>query len=1081
MSLKSNTAQIKKLELKIQNLLDVKPRSKTEDRQLNDSYRAILRICQDMFDGKLINESHLTNNKKKHLTSLARDAILHLGGESDPRSLSLKDYNHNKYGPYLGISDEGSAANIIREAALKSPKVKAIGDTTPLIVGLAHDAERLGAIGEVPVGPDEYANIRAECIGRILTSTNVGTRLNLRHYKRYPVVTVLGGPRKKALSTAKDELKQKFEPFFNTPDKNPRPLAVYIEFYRKSRRSFDDRVAILRELVEFASNCGTIDQAVHRFGFQMRIGFGAKGCRAALLAINLASAAGFTEVAIDGVVSKEADEKVSLPGLLNYLKSKYVDQILDRARVKGIKVYSKNIVDPDTVARNVWGTLNSARQMGLELGKYGTFPLTLEECHEVTKRVQHWFSNWTAAPVFFVDQGAISYDKTYIDGNVIAGIKEWLKIISQNNVPVVLIDTLDKSKGWRLFRSKGIPKGLLKSDEIKEIDQIASKLGVKVLWAGGISLAQAFEFGKMGVFGIYITSAVTSKGPVLGEYERDPLLASLKEPSIEGVFRAKLLLEAGFIASRLHDFSQAKDIEGKAKKLIKALDLNKDVNQLEKVLFNTLVDAWETYLNQKLSKSLYLSGIQCLKNLYLNVFQPADMPDTTVLQQDIFKQGIEVGKIATQRYTDGIRIEQMDHHEAIMDTRKATKDPNVNAIFEAAFEYNGVKIRVDILERKASDQWNLIEVKSSTGTEDINIQDVALQIYVLEGTGLSLADAGILYLNKNYTLGASGLDPQSLFKYSSYLAEAHNLRDKVKKNIDTFRKVIKSENEPVIHPGLHCRKPYDCQFQAICIEPPGSYSISNLPGGTRLLEQLAPMGITDVRNIPSDVNLNTLQKRACRAMIQNKEYVGPQLRRLLEDVAYPIHFIDFETLPAVIPRFTGTRVYQHIPFQWSNHIMGSDGRVVHKEFLHCDDSNPRVPFIEKLLETVRDVGTIFVYHNFEKLRLRELAKDFPIYKQKIDTVINRLTDLLVIIKNNYYHPQFGGSFSIKAVLPTVTDLSYDDLVIRSGAEAYIAYQRMINLDKTDNDRKKIKDDLLRYCRRDSEAMLEVRKQLLERC
>ena len=108
--------------------------------------------------------------------------------------MSLKDYDHNKYGPYLGISDEGSAAHVIRDAALASPKMRAIGAGGPLVVGVAHDAERLGAIGEVPVGPHEYANIQLQCVGRILTSTNVGTRLNLRHYKRNPVVIVQKGP-----------------------------------------------------------------------------------------------------------------------------------------------------------------------------------------------------------------------------------------------------------------------------------------------------------------------------------------------------------------------------------------------------------------------------------------------------------------------------------------------------------------------------------------------------------------------------------------------------------------------------------------------------------------------------------------------------------------------------------------------------------------------------------------------------------------------------------------------------------------------------------------------------------------------
>lgn len=597
----STMTQLKKLESSIRTLLKTTSRTRSNDRQLSDCYRAVLRMHQDAFDSHLPKKCQPTNAQGKRLVSLARDAILYLGGESDPISVSLKDYDHNRYGPYLGISDEGSAAHIIHKAALESPKMQALGPAVPIVVGVAHDAERLGAIGEVPVGPEEYANIRLECVGRILTSTNVGTQLNLRYYKRYPMVIIQKGSAKQALRIAKHDLEKKFAPFLHTPDGKPRPLTVFIEFDRESRRTFNDRVSMLQKLAGFAANGKIADPKVHQLGFQVRIGFGYKGCKAALLAINLASAAGFSEVIIDGVKRKEADEKVSLPGLLNYLTFRMVDPILRRAREKGIRVHPKNSVDPDTVARNVWSALNSARHMGLELGKYGTFPLTLEECNEVIERVQHWFRDWTAAPVFFVDQGVLSAEKTYVNNEIVDGLKEWLKIMKHHKVPVVLIDTLDKSKGWRLLRTKGDPRGLLEPDQIHEIDHLASRWGIKVLWAGSISLPQAFEFGKMGVFGIYVTSAAASLGPVSVAYERDPLLASLKEPCIEGVSRAKLLLEAGFLVSRLQDSNRAEELEKLASLLIEAISQNRpeeEVKRAQYILFERAVATWKVYLKE---------------------------------------------------------------------------------------------------------------------------------------------------------------------------------------------------------------------------------------------------------------------------------------------------------------------------------------------------------------------------------------------------------------------------------------------------------------------------------------------------
>ena len=151
------------------------------------------------------------------------------------------------------------------------------------------------------------------------------------------------------------------------------------------------------------------------------------------------------------------------------------------------------------------------------------------------------------------------------------------------------------------MQTKGDRKGLLKPVQIREIDRLASKWGIKVLWAGGISLPQAFEFGKMGVFGIYVTSAAAASGPVAGEYEKDPLLASLKEPSIEGVSRAKLLLEAGFLISRLKGSKHHEELERLASLLIRAISRNRpemEINQAQHKLFARTVEAWKDHLDK---------------------------------------------------------------------------------------------------------------------------------------------------------------------------------------------------------------------------------------------------------------------------------------------------------------------------------------------------------------------------------------------------------------------------------------------------------------------------------------------------
>jgi hypothetical protein len=212
-------------------------------------------------------------------------------------------------------------------------------------------------------------------------------------------------------------------------------------------------------------------------------------------------------------------------------------------------------VDPDTVARSIWSALNTARAMGLHLGKYSLLPLTLDESERVVDQVQRWFSDWSAAPVFYVDQGIIDREGVYVERNRSKGVAVWLRAMAKHGVKVVLIDTADKSKGWKLLRSGDDPKGLLSSREVSRLAALGERLGIKVLWAGGITGPQAYELGKLGVFGIYVTTAAAMDVAVTGTYLTDPAMAKGKRPTFAGVLSVKTLLEAGYLSQRLKEWA----------------------------------------------------------------------------------------------------------------------------------------------------------------------------------------------------------------------------------------------------------------------------------------------------------------------------------------------------------------------------------------------------------------------------------------------------------------------------------------------------------------------------------------------
>ncbi len=574
------------------------------NRKYFDTLRAAFRLFEDVVQRVNKSGKEFEGEDGERLRELVGNAIMSLGGVADPSPISLRNYNHALYGPFLGVSDEGSAVHNIRRAALTSPKVKALGQGTPIQVGVAHDAERLAAVGEVAVGPEEYRDIILGGQGSILTTTNVGTRLNLRYYKMRPILRIPKGPVADAIRLSARKIKEHAGPFTQTPDRKPRPLTILAYFDR--RMSFTKRLTILKRLNESMAKGGFCNPKYHRLGLLADVVWGQRGLTIAKATIDLANKAGMLEVAFQGEVRWEAENKISMPGLLNYFRPQHLSDLLDYARRKKVKLTPKNLVDPDTAARNVWGGLQAARSMGLHLGKYGLFPLTFEECSEVMGQIQRWFSDWSAAPAFYIDFPHLSQNTVYTERDIVRATKRWLNIVSRFRIPIVLLDTADKDRGRKLLKNgPGDRAGILTMGQIADMDGYASKRGIRCLWAGGVTFPQAFELGKLKPFGIYVTTSAAEIRPVSERYARDPMLAAEREPTFHGVYRTKLLLEAGFLVTRLRELEAKGDAEvlnDKALALLESFErrtVHKIADLLEAQLASLTEEGWRKHFKHK--------------------------------------------------------------------------------------------------------------------------------------------------------------------------------------------------------------------------------------------------------------------------------------------------------------------------------------------------------------------------------------------------------------------------------------------------------------------------------------------------
>src|SRR5271169_851603 len=101
----------------------------------------------------------------------------------------------------------------------------------------------------------------------------------------------------------------------------------------------------------------------------------------------------------------------------------------------------------------------------------------------------------------------------------------------------------------------------------------------------------------------------------------------------------------------------------------------------------------------RLSKSRYIIGLQCPRRLWLGWHDPE--PRSEPEPGSILAVGTDVGIAARLLVFGGVLIEEgpQQHMEAVERTRQLIANPAIPAIFEAAFAFDNVLIRVDILER----------------------------------------------------------------------------------------------------------------------------------------------------------------------------------------------------------------------------------------------------------------------------------------------------------------------------------------------------------------------------------------------
>jgi hypothetical protein len=475
-------------------------------------------------------------------------------------------------------------------------------------------------------------------------------------------------------------------------------------------------------------------------------------------------------------------------------------------------------------------------------------------------------------------------------------------------------------------------------------------------------------------------------------------------------------------------------------------------------------------MTNRVDKREFLAGVACRTQGWYAHHIPEETPGPGMRWR--FWIGGVVHERAREWLGEGLMLRRTPLESAIEDTQEFVANRKRLLLFETTFVWNGLVARADAI-RQHGNEWDLIEIKSGKYKADEKISqdfvdDLAYTCMVARGAGLNIPRALLVLINGAYRLNGT----EELF-HAVDLTEQVNARAAEFALIaEDVRAKAAADERPAPEMIFACK---DC----------GYFATECVGRGIRdplfVIPRISPKKFDvlkvfeRVSRLPKDADLTDTQRRVVDVIQSGVPRIDHAGLSVLDQVQWPVRYLDFEAIGPAIPWFEEMEPYQMVPFQYSLHQQNApSAQVLHKEYLAAADGDWRLYLTEVLLHDLGAEGSIIVYSSFEKQQLNVLAKMFPMLADQIAGVVARLFDLEQVFKHGYQHPDFLGRTSIKKVLPVmVPELSYNALPVNNGDDALGAFglMRVKAMDSAYVPEKR--EHLLRYCELDTLAMVRL--------
>lgn len=469
----------------------------------------------------------------------------------------------------------------------------------------------------------------------------------------------------------------------------------------------------------------------------------------------------------------------------------------------------------------------------------------------------------------------------------------------------------------------------------------------------------------------------------------------------------------------------------------------------------------------QISKTDFIHFLNCPKSLWLLKHKPDDYPHG------------EFSDYMKKLTAEGYEVE--DYFRSLLQSQADAERYSFQSIFATK---RGLYAKADAIRDNGDGTINLYEVKSSTSVkkngQHNQIKDATFQKIAAEEAGLSVSKVFIVHLNKDY-VRQGDIDPERLLVFADVTSEVAEVEAGTRTEIDEAVALLgQNEIDESSCSCLRLTKPNHCDsfnYFNPTIPSPSIYSLPRISKAK--IDGFVVDGRFDLDEIGLDevTEKQTLVLRSAhlrRPMIDHAA-----IAQFFNKVAYPIYFIDYETYSSAIPLVDGARPQAPIPFQYSLHVKRTpnDLELLHVEYLAEEAAMP-LAMIEHMQSNIGATGSLVSWHaSFENTQNKTMAELYPEKADFLHDLIQRTLDLEDVFKDGYVDIAFGGSTSIKKVLPVIApDLTYKGMDVASGTDAMEAWIRLINMSECP-EKAELREAMLEYCKLDTYAMVRIFEEM----